>query len=166
MAENAAAAVECKFDTYAAYREQFLDALRNTRRSLLIFDRDLSQTALESRDGIEALDTLARDVVGEEPIRILVSTATYIEQSCPRLLKLVERYGPRMRIKVVAEGTAHPDGCFLIGDGRVLVTRFHVDRARGKRVDGASPDIARNAAQFETMWISAKIDPSGAALGI
>lgn len=166
MAENPGTLVERGFDTYLAYREQLLDALHATRRSLLIFDRDLAETGLESGAGIEALDALARDVVGEEPIRLLVSSSTHVEQACPRLLKLLERYGPRMRLKVVADGAARPDACFMIGDGRLLVARFHPDRPRGKRADGPSPDIARYAAQFETMWISAKIGPSGAALGI
>ncbi|ATE59382.1 DUF7931 domain-containing protein [Thauera sinica] len=157
---------EYAFDTYAAYREHVLDAVRHATRSLVVFDRDLAQTGFESSAGIEALDTLARNVVGDEAIRILVCSPEHIEQYCPRLLKLVERYGRRMRIRVVGESVAHPDASFIVGDGSTLVTRFHHDRARGKRVDGPGADTSRHTAQFETMWVSAKDGPTGAPLGI
>lgn len=157
---------EVVFDTYAGYRAHLLDTLRGAQHSLLIFDHDLAQTGLEEAAGIEAIDTLARAAAGEERIRILVRTPEHIERHCPRLLRLVERFGPRVRIKVAGEGVAVPDSCFAIADGRGFVTRFHRDRPRGKRIDGSNPETSRHAAQFETMWVSAKNGPTGAPLGI
>lgn len=157
---------EAVFDTYTAYRAHLLDSVRHAEHSLLIFDHDLAQTGLEDAEGVEALDALARAAAGEERIRILVRTPEHIERHCPRLLRLVERFGPRIRIKVVGEGVALPDACFAVADSQGLVIRFHRDRPRGKRIDGANPETARYAAQFETIWVCAKNGPTGAPLGI
>lgn len=165
-ADATGAAQEVPFDTYAAYRAHLLDTVRRAEHSLLIFDPDLAQTGLEDAAGISAIDALARATAGEERIRILLRSAEHIERHCPRLLRLVERYGQRMRIKLIGEGMAVPDSSFVIADGSQLVTRFHHDRPRGKRIGGANPETARYAAQFETMWTSARNGPTGAPLGI
>lgn len=157
---------EAAFDTYSGYRAHLLDTVRRATHGLVLFDHDLAHTGLESSAAIEALDALARSLPGDDRIRILVRTPSHIEQHCPRLLKLVERFGQRIRIRVLGESATPPDSSFSVADRRMLVTRFHRDRPRGKRVDGANPETTRYTAQFETMWVSARNGPSGAPLGI
>ena len=158
--------LEAAFDTWSVYREHLLDTLQRAKHGLILFDHDLAQTGLESSAAIEALDALARSLHGDDRIRILVRTPVHIERHCPRLLKLVERFGQRIRIRVVGESVTAPDSSFAVADPGMLVTRFHRDRPRGKRVDGPSPESTRYTAQFETMWISARNGPTGAPLGI
>lgn len=157
---------EHAFDTYAAYHGHVLDLLQRARRSLLVFDPDLAQTGFESAAGIEALDALACAAAREDSIRILLATPQHVERHCPRLLRLVERHGQRMRIRILADAAAPPDACFIVGDGETLVARFHRDRARGKHIHGPSAEASRYTAQFETMWIAARSGPTGAPLGI
>jgi hypothetical protein len=159
-------ALETAFDTFADYRRHLLDAVHAAQRSLILFDRDFAQTGLEGSAGIDAIDGLARSVAGDNLVRILLCKAEHIEQRCPRFLKLVERFGNRVRIRIVGEEVPSPDASFAVADGNVLVTRFHHDRARGKRIDGASAETTRYAAQFETIWMNARSGPSGAPLGI
>ncbi len=154
------------FDTFDAYRAAVRDAIAAARRSVTVFDHDLAETGIESAAVVEALVALARAASRADAIRILVRDPAYVENRCPRLRRLAAQFGHRLQFRVTGEGLELPDGCFVVVDDIVLVRRFHADRARGALARPPSPEPARYAAQFETLWIGSNEGPALSVLGL
>ncbi len=154
------------FDSYTEYRAAVLEALGLARSGLRIFDPDLAETGLESMAGVEALQALARTSPHQDAIRILLRDPAYLEREAPRLLHFVGRFGHRVAVRVVAEGSQLGDQAFLVADDRHFLVRFHTDRPRGKFCADDGEAAALAVAQFDTAWLAAQPGPSGAGLGI
>ncbi len=157
---------EHRFDTFEAYRVTVRDAIAAARRSVTVFDHDLAETGFESAAVIEALAALAHTASRTDAIRILVRDPAYIENRCPRLWRFAAQFAHRLQVRVTGEGLELPDSCFVLVDDAVLVRRFHADRARGAMKRSPSPETARYAAQFETLWIGSNDGPGLSVLGL
>jgi len=157
---------ERSFDTYGEYREAVLEALGMARQAVSIFDPDLRECGLESLAGINLLQTLCSQSPHCDTLRILVHSATFLEQECPRLISLLGRFGHRASVRTTDPGSRAWTQPFLVADGRYLVTRFHQDLPRGKVCFTMSSTNAYVVTQFETMWLHGERHATGAPLSI
>lgn len=151
---------------FADYSQTALALCESARQELVIYDHDFERTGLESRAGIAALEALCVRSQANHGIRILVRSPRFIEQYCPRLQTLLQRFGHRVIVKVVRKGEATSDQPFIVDDNTAYVLRFHHDSSRGKADSGDSVIANRLIAQFESMWMNATHGPNGAKLGL
>lgn len=158
--------LERYFDTYGEYREAVLETLNLAQRAVSIFDFDLRECGLESAAGIDLLAALCTRSPHRDTLRILVHSVTYLEQECPRLIRLLGRFGHRASVRTTDPGARAWTQPFLVADGRFLVTRFHQDLPRGKVCSAASSTSAYIGTQFETMWLHGERRATGAPLDI
>ncbi|MFN3985936.1 MAG: hypothetical protein ACK4KV_10620 [Rhodocyclaceae bacterium] len=156
-----------RFDTYADYRAGIAELLELTTQTLTVYDADLSATGLESPAACSVLERLCRESRREDAIRILLRTPRHLERDCPRLLRLLEHYGHRVSVRVRnAAGNNMDEGCFIVADGRHLITRFHSDAPRGKLLTDAGPECTPYLVQFEPLWVAGRPGPSGGRVGL
>lgn len=155
------------FDTYAAWQTAVGEVIASAEHEVLIYDSDLSACGLETAVGVAALGALLQRSSAALAVRVLLGSADHLERHCPRLLRLIGQYTPRIRVRVLREdGPDAAQHCLALADGQHLAIRFHRDGARGKHVSGDPVGSAALLAQFETMWISAGDGPNGLPLGI
>lgn len=155
-----------RFDTFEEYRTIVREAIAAAQRSVTVFDHDLAETGFESAAVIQALATLASAASRTDAIRILVRDPAYVENRCPRLWHFAGQFAHRLQVRITGEGLELPDGCFVLVDDMVIVRRFHADRARGSLARSPSPEPARYAAQFETLWTGSNEGPGLSVLGL
>lgn len=154
------------FASFTEYRAEVLAALGNARRTVAIFDPDLRDCRLESRDGVRLLEELCMRSTGRATLRILLHGTAWLERECPRLIALLARYGHCTEVRTTDRGARSWSQPFLIVDGERLVTRFHTDLPRGKTASFETPSAALLATQFETFWSNAVAASPGTPLGI
>lgn len=143
---------ETPFDTWAGYRDAVLTTLTAAQHRIMVFDPDLRQTGIASVAGVDALLALARRAPRADAIRILLRDSGYLLRDAARLHTFASRFSHRLQVRTVREQGGLPDACFIVADDRMLVRRFHVDLARGRRNVGPGDETARHVALFETLW--------------
>lgn len=158
--------VERAIDSWVAYRSALIETVDRASSSLLIFDPDLAETGFDHPAGIDALKQLLLRSAQPVVIRILLQDSGYLERQCSRLLTLIGQYNQKMEVRLTTDLRALPDSAFVVADGVHLVTRFHCARPRGKYCIDDARSTAPHVAQFETLWVSATLGPSGVLLGL
>lgn len=154
------------FDTYLEYRSCVAEALGKAHSTALIFDPDLGNTGLNSRECIGALTALFGKSPHRHALRILIHKTDFLEKSSPRLLALLGEFRHRTDVHVTSQSCRAWSQPALIVDQQHLVTRFHQDGARGKACFSDPTATASLMAQIETMWVSSQTVTTGTPLGI
>ena len=157
---------EFRFDTYSSYRATILEALGLAQRRVAIFDFDLVECGLESRETIAQLERLCVSSPHEYALRILLADASHLIRNCPRLTAFLLRFGHRAAIRLADPDARLHSRNFLIGDDAHVVTRFHRDHPRGRFNRADTSAAACFITQFETIWIKGEPLAIGVALGI
>lgn len=157
---------ERTFDSYAEYRAAVLEALTEAQQTVAIFDPDLRDSGLENQAAVALLEALCGRSRRTDAVRILLHSTAWLEKECPRLLRLLARYGHCARVRTTPPGARGWKQPFLCVDGQRLVTRFHQDLPKGKICASASTTTAYFSTQFETFWTSGDDAAVGVPLGI
>ncbi len=117
-----------RLDTRTAAREAFDEILGRAQRSLRLiddrgefygFDRPRFATALQ------ALLRRSRDA----SITLVLHDSGFVERDCPRLVDLLRRHAPRLRILRSADSARHFSRGFVLADETVVLRRPHYDSA-------------------------------------
>ncbi len=103
--------------------------LQNAKRELLIFDQDLSHGGFSSLEKFNLLQHFLSDNIASE-LTIILQDAAFFQNKCPRLLKLLEVYGHKMRVHVTNTSVKQVKDCFILADGKHYIRRIHIDQPR------------------------------------
>lgn len=117
-----------RLDTRAAARDALDEILGRTQRSLrLIDDRGEFYGFDRARFAgtLQALLRRSRDA----SITLVLHDTGFVERDCPRLVDLLRRHAPRLRILQSAESARHFSRGFVLADDTVVLRRPHYDSA-------------------------------------
>ena len=157
--------LESRFDTYQDYRQAVADLVALTRRELVIFDSDLGETGLESRDGIASL-TRFLNAHRDNTLRLVLHDPDRVERNCPRLMALLKLRGHCISFRQSPEDLRRLTDCFMAADGHHAVIRFHADHARGKLLIEQPDEVGGLWKRFDALWEISSPSLSGTTLGI
>ncbi|MCX7174291.1 MAG: hypothetical protein NT159_10280 [Proteobacteria bacterium] len=142
------------FDTEAGYAAAIDVLLAATHQDVCVFDNDLARMGLEQPARCEML---ARILASrrDSRLRIVLHEPGPLERGSPRLLNLLQRHAEIMEVRRSPKPLRHLADCFLLGDARHGVVRFHARQPRGKffldDVEAAQPWQQR----FDELWEAA-----------
>ena len=154
-----------EFDTEAGYIAAIDEVLAAARQDLCIFDGDLVSMGLEQ---VARSETLGRMLAAgrDHHLRIVLHDPGPLEKRSPRLLNLLRRHVGRMEVRQTPQPLRQLADCFLLGDARHGVVRFHAGLPRGKSflddVEAAQPWKQR----FDELWEAAAPCISATRLGL
>lgn len=154
-----------RFDSEAGYAAAIDALLAATRQDLCVFDADLTKMDLEQPARSAMLERLLASR-RDTRLRIVLHSLGPLEQRSPRLLKLLQRHPGAMEVRQTPKPLRHLADCFLLGDARHGVVRFHAQQPRGKcfidDAEAAQPWQQR----FEDLWEAATPGISATRLGL
>ena len=152
-------------DTIAAQTAAIDLLIALARRSIRVFDVDLSDTGWNGAARTEKLATFLR---GSRHARldIIVHDTRYIESRCPRLTGLQRLFGTAVTILRTgpdARGAMDP---LVIVDGLHFLHRFHVEQPRAALGIGL-PQAAKPLVQrLDEIWAGGEPGVTSAVLGL
>jgi hypothetical protein len=123
------------------YAEALDLVIATATRELLIFDQDLTHGNYASAERFE----LINQFLSQHPLSqltIVLQSADYFLQHCPRLFDLLKHYGHKMTVYETNDVVKIAKDCFVIADKLHYCRRFHIDQARFKY---AFDDVAESA---------------------
>jgi hypothetical protein len=123
------------------YAEALDLVIATATRELLIFDQDLTHGNYASAERFE----LINQFLSQHPLSqltIVLQSAYYFLQHCPRLFDLLKHYGHKMTVYETNDVAKIAKDCFVIADKQHYCRRFHIDQARFKY---AFDDVAESA---------------------
>jgi len=129
-----------RLDTRAEARAAFDRIVTRAQRSLRIADDRGEFYGFERKAFAEALDAL----LGRGPdrrIEVILHDPAFVEQRCPRLVALVHRHTPRLRILRSEESARSFARGFVLADDTVVMRRPHYDSTLAF-VDFDEPSVA------------------------
>lgn len=152
-------------DSEAEYRDSIVRVIGRARKSIYIFDRDLSRMQLERPP---ALDALAGFLRGGDPpeLRIAVHRPELLETTAPRLRNLLETHGHVASVRCVPDTLRHLADCHLLADASHGIRRFHADHPRCAVAFDNPAEIAPWWLRFEELWEASAPCLSGMRLGL
>lgn len=113
------------------YNEAIALVLSQAQHELLIFDQDLSLGNFASI----ATQQLLTQFLSQNPnsqLTIILQSALYFTEKCPRIFSLLGTFGHKMRVFETNDQAKHAKDCFILADGAHYIKRIHIDQARFK----------------------------------
>lgn len=153
------------FDSEAGYAVAIDALLAATRQDLCVFDADLANMGLEQPARSEMLERLLASR-RDSRLRIVVHDPEPLERRSPRLLKLLQRHPGAMEVRQTPKPLSHLADCFLLGDARHGVVRFHAQQPRGKCFLDDAEATQPWRQRFEDLWEAATPGISASRLGL
>lgn len=152
-------------DTLAAQIAAIDELVGLARRSIRVFDLDLSEMGWNNPARIERIAAFLRGS-REARLDIIVHDTRHIESRCARLTGLQRIFGERVTIHrtgAIARGAMDP---LVIVDGHHYLHRFHIEQPRAAlgilQPHAAMPLVQR----FEEIWASGEPGVHGTMLGL
>jgi hypothetical protein len=105
--------------------------IQSASRELLIFDQDFAHGNYASAERC----ALITQFLSQNPLSqltIVLQSADFFLQHCPRLFELLKQYGHKMTVYETNDVAKIAKDCFVIADKRHYCRRFHIDQARFK----------------------------------
>ena len=145
---------ESGFDTEAGYAAAIDTVLAVTRQDVCAFDRDLVRMELESPARCEVLGRILASG-RDSRLRVVLHDPGPLERHSPRLMKLLQHQSDRVEVRQTPKRLRHVADCFILGDARSGVVRFHAQHARGKCLIDDAEGIRPWQERFEELWEAA-----------
>ncbi|ODS95917.1 MAG: hypothetical protein ABS56_14540 [Lautropia sp. SCN 69-89] len=117
-----------RVDTRSEARAAFDGIVSRAQRSLRIADDRGEFYGFDRKafaDALEALLGRGRDTT----VEIVLHDAGFVERSCPRVVALLRRHWPRLRVLSSEESARNYPRGFVLVDDRVVLRRPHHDNA-------------------------------------
>lgn len=143
-------------DTSAEQHRAAVALVRQARRSVDIFSRDLDRRLYDQRDFLDALQDLA---VNHGLIRILVKYSGPAVKNGHRLIPLSQRLTSFIEIRRAAEDYREYNEAFLIADATGYSLRRHADRFEGTLRFNAAKECRELLVFFNEVWRNSAPDP-------
>lgn len=121
------------------------------QRTIAIFDRDLSQLALETPERQDFLLRFLNNTPGAS-LRIVLQNAEPFRLHSPRLSRLLRNFSHSVHLVETPPHLANlADSMLLIDDDKALI-RFHHDHARCREYLGDAEACAPYRKRFDEIW--------------
>lgn len=117
-----------RIDTRSAARAAFDTIVARTQRSLRIADDRGEFYGFDRKpfaDALEALLARSRDAT----IELVLHDPSFVERSCPRVVALLRRHWPRLRVLHSEESARGFPRGFVLADDTAVLRRPHHDSA-------------------------------------
>jgi hypothetical protein len=151
--------------TIAAQTAAIDELIGRARKSIAVFDLDLSETGWTSAARSERLARFLR-ASRHARIDIIVHDLRYIERRCARLCELLRRFGSQVTIRRTGPAARAATDPLVIVDGRHFLHRFHIEQPRAL-LGLDSPHAATPLVQrFEAIWATGDDGLTGTVLGL
>ncbi|MFA6445478.1 MAG: hypothetical protein WCV99_24330, partial [Sterolibacterium sp.] len=85
-------------------------------------------------------------------LRIVLHDPEPLARRSPRLVKLLQRHPGAMEVRQTPKPLRHLADCFLLGDARHGVVRFHAQQPRGKSFLDAAEEAQPWQRRFDELW--------------
>ena len=162
--ESPPAPVERSVGSIAEQAQGIDEVIDRARLIVRVFDIDLSQVGWSGADRAERLSAFLRRPGAR--LELIVHDTRFLEQSCPRLVTLLKRYGHAMTVYKTGPEARSAMDPLTIADDRHFLHRFHVDGPRASLAFD-SPLAARPlVARFEEIWATGEPGLTGTVLGL
>ena len=124
--------------------------IAKAQNELLIFDQDFVRGDYASTTRFELLfEFLSKNDLSK--LIIILHTATYFVNYCPRLSELLKVYAHKITIYETNYAAKVAKDCFIIADQRHYCRRFHIDQARFKYALNDAETCASLNMRFEEL---------------
>lgn len=142
------------FTSWQDYRQGLQRLLSLVQHNLSIFDGSLERLHLDKPETIDQLRAfLAAAPQAHAPrLRMVLRQTARLNQTHPRLIRLLERYSHSFKIIEVTPQLAHLKDGLLLADGRHGLICFHEDQARAKLLLDEPDALAPYVQRFESLW--------------
>jgi len=140
------------------------EVIERARLIVRVFDIDLSQVGWSGADRAERLSAFLRRPGAR--LELIVHDTRYLEQSCPRLVTLLKRYGHAMTVYKTGPEARSAMDPLTIADDRHFLHRFHVDGPRASLAFDAPLAARPLVARFEEIWSTGEPGLTGTVLGL
>ena len=152
-------------DTIAAQVAAIDEMIGLARRTIRVFDIDLSEMGWNNRERSIHLATFLRRS-RHARLEIIVHDTRYVESRCARLTGLQRMFGEAIVIRRTGPSARGAMDPLVIVDDQHYLHRFHVDRPRAAlgilQPHAAKPLIQR----FSEIWASGEAGVHGSVLGL
>jgi len=135
------------------YLEGFNRLLGLARRELRIFDPDLSELEMNSRNRVETLTRFLRESRTRR-IYVALHDVEHVTKRCPRLITLMGSYTSAIFIFQTHGEAAKVQDCFVLADGDHLVRRPVTTQPRGVLVINDPKECQPMRERFDEIWES------------
>jgi len=154
-----------QLDTIAAQSAAIDELIGLATHKLQVFDTDLSECGWNSAKRADQLAAFLRRNPAAR-LELIVHDTRWIESSCPRLMRLLQRHSSAITIyRTGAEARVAMDP-LVIADGRHFLHRFHIDQPRAAYAIEQPQDAKPLVARFEEIWATGEPGVTGTVLGL
>jgi hypothetical protein len=139
--------------------------IESATRELLIFDQDFEHgdyASAKRHDLISAF--LSKNT--QSQLTIILQSAEYFVQHCPRLFELLKRYSHKMTVYETNDIAKVAKDCFVIADKQHYLRRFHIDQARFKFAFDDEIESANLQTRFDELLEETTESVSATKLGL
>ena len=152
-------------DTIAAQVSAIDELVGLARTHLQVFDVDLAQGGWNTAARSEQIAALLRR---QPPVRfdLIVHSTRWLEQSCPRILRLLQLHAHTMTVLRTGPEARHAMDPLVIADGRHFLHRFHIDHPRALLAIEQPLLTQPLQARFEEIWATGEPGLSASVLGL
>lgn len=150
--------------SWGEYESAVAQALSDARRTVRIFDRDLTAFKFETPDRQERLAAFLR-----QPgacLRIAAQCPRPALDRSPRLMALLRLHAHNFQLLETAPHLALLSDSLLLIDDATAVVRFHRDHARSKLIVGDVAACQPYGKRFEEIWAEGGTPLSATSLGL
>jgi predicted transcriptional regulator len=147
---------------YEAALDLIIDS---AKRELLIFDQDLTHGNYASNERFRLINLfLNQDAMSQ--LTIVLQSADYFLQHCPRLFDLLKQYGHKMTVYETNDVAKIAKDCFVIADQQHYCRRFHIDQARFKYAFDDAAESANLHTRFSELMEETSQSITSTQLGL
>ena len=156
--------VERSVGSIAEQAQGIDEVIDRARLVVRVFDIDLSQVGWSGAERAERLSAFLRRRGAR--LELIVHDTRFLEQSCPRLVTLLKRYGHAMTVYKTGPEARSAMDPLTIADDRHFLHRFHVDGPRASLAFDAPLAARPLVARFEEIWSTGEPGLTGTVLGL
>ncbi len=139
--------------------------IENATQELLIFDQDFTRGNYAS----VKRHALISDFLSKNPqsqLTIILQSAEYFVNNCPRLFDLLKLFSHKMTVYETNDTAKVAKDCFVIADKRHYLRRFHIDQARFKYAFDDETEAANLLMRFSELLDETTESVSATKLGL
>jgi len=149
----------------ADFRNGVDGILNMVKRELRVFDRDLADYGFNT----PATEELLRNFLlasRTNRLLIVVHDTTYITQSCPRLLRLLQDFSQAVLINQTDEAIRNLDDVLMVGDDEHYLRRPRYDQPKGVLMLCDAGETRGWLNRFEEIWARSAQAVSATTVGL
>lgn len=137
--------------TWGEFRSAFGQILRLSKRSLCIFDDDLTQLGLQQAEAVRLLrQMLAKNPVAS--VRIALRCIDRLHETHPRLVQVLASQSHRIKIMQIPASLQHLRDTFVVSDNEYALVRFDLEHTRHRFILADEAEVVPYAQRFNDIW--------------